>query len=213
LTVTGEAHGKDTVNAGLFLLVAAGAIFAGIAYSVYILMIRYAIRKFWKDENSTWLSFSFNQWIGYDYVKQPGKRIYAPFPVTLMMAIVLAVGIVIFGLFLYGKHGVIGFYDVPRVAWYCILISGTSNMAGFFFQIQGLRMTSAVQASLISVSQMLVLSLIGYLFFYEAINVLVMIGLGLTFYGVLMSAKPENANKGNYTVNSTSVKESETPDG
>jgi drug/metabolite transporter (DMT)-like permease len=53
-------------------------------------------------------------------------------------------------------------------------------------------MTSAVQASLISVSQMLVLSLIGYLFFHEAINVLVMIGLGLTFYGVFMSAKPES---------------------
>jgi len=56
-------------------------------------------------------------------------------------------------------------------------------------------MTSAVQAALISVSQMLLLSLIGYLFFHEAVNVVVMIGLGLTAYGIIMSARPENYDK------------------
>jgi drug/metabolite transporter (DMT)-like permease len=64
-------------------------------------------------------------------------------------------------------------------------------MVGFFFQIQGLRMTTAVQASLIAVSQILVLALIGFTFFNETINLLVLAGLILTVYGVVMSAKPE----------------------
>ena len=187
----GQSHGKESVSAGLFLLVAAGAIVGGISYAVYVVMLRYAIRQHWKDDNSAWLSFSFSHWVGYDYSKQRGQRLYSPFPVTLTMSIVLAVGIIIFGPILYCKYGITGFYDVPPIAWYVILISGTTNMTGFFFQIQGLRMTSAVQVSLIAVSQILILSLIGYFFFYEAINMLVMLGLGLTVYGVFMSAKPE----------------------
>ena len=195
LTHTGNTgtEGND-VGTGIFLLVAAGAVLSGIAFAVYVVMLRYAIRKFWHDDNSTWLSFSFSQWVGHDYVEQPGERLYSPFPVTLSMAIVLATGVVIFGLFLYGKHGGVGFSNVPQVAWYGILISGVCNVVGFFFQIQGLRMTSAVQASLIAVSQMILLSLIGYWYFEEVVNVPVMIGLGLTVYGVFMSARPEDPN-------------------
>ena len=196
LTAVGQSHEKDAVSAGLFLLVAAGTIVAGISYAVYITILRYVIRQFWADENSAWLSFKFRHWIGHDHKKQPGQRFYSPFPVTLSMSIVLAVGIVIFGTLLYCERGISGFYNlpnaaIPNAAWYAILISGICNVTGFFFQIQGLRMTSAVQASLIAISQMLLLSLIGYLFFHEAVNMLVMIGLGLTVYGVFMSAKPE----------------------
>jgi drug/metabolite transporter (DMT)-like permease len=191
LTITEPSPEKETVSAGLFLLVAAGSIVTGIAYAIYVTILRYVIRQYWKDENSAWLSFKFRHWIGHDHTKQPGQRFYSPFPVTLTMSIVLSVGIVIFGTFLYCKHGVAGFSNVPQVAWYGLLVSGVANMVGFFFQIQGLRLTSAVQASLIAISQMLILSLIGYLFFHEAVNVLVMVGLGLTVYGVFMSAKPE----------------------
>ena len=195
MTVTGSSHANDAVSAGVFLLGAATAVAAGLAYAIYITILRYSIRQYWKDENSTRLSFKFRHWVGHDHVPQPGQRFYSPFPVTLTMSLVFAVGMVIFGTILYCRSGLAGFYTVPdeigRTAWYCILISGVGNMSGFFFQIQGLRMTSAVQAQLIAVSQMLVLSLIGYFFFLEAVNVVVMIGLGLTIYGVFMSAKPE----------------------
>ena len=188
---SGEQQPGTQTSAGYFLLVAAGTVVAGFSYAIYITMLRHAIRQYWKDENSTWLSFKFRRWIGYDHTKKPEERFYSPFPVTLMMSLVLGTGIVIFGSCLFYKSGIAGFYDVPKIAWYCIPISGLCNAIGFFFQIQGLRMTSAVQASLIAVSQMLLLSLIGYLCFDEAVNTVVMIGLGLTVYGVFMSAKPE----------------------
>jgi drug/metabolite transporter (DMT)-like permease len=193
LTAQKHAETEHAVSAGLFLLIAAGTVVAGLSYAVYITILRYVIRQFWKDENSAWLSFQFRQWIGYDYTKQHGQRCYAPFPVTLMMSIVFAVGLLIFGAALYCKHGAAGFYHVPVNAWYVIPISAISNMIGFFFQIQGLRMTSAVQASLIGVSQILMLSLIGFFVFHEAVNALVLCGLGLTVYGIFMSAKPERS--------------------
>jgi drug/metabolite transporter (DMT)-like permease len=110
------------------------------------------------------------------------------------MGIVLVVGVTIFGLLIYSESGIDGFYNVPSVAWYWIILSGVSNKTGFFFQVQGLRMTSAVQATLIAVSQMLVLSLIGWFCFGEVLtHPLIMLGLGLTVYGVFMSAKPEGS--------------------
>jgi len=191
-----QDESAEAVSAGFFLLVAAGVIVAGIAYAVYIVMMRYMIRQHWQDENSAWLSFQFHHWIGHNQQKQPGEKFYSPFPITLALAIVLGIGMVIFGTMIYTKQGIEGFYNVHDWAWQVILISGTCNLVGFFFQLQGLRMTSAVQAALIAVSQMLVLSLVGFLFFDELSdvvlsNVLVIIGLGLTACGVIMSAKPE----------------------
>jgi len=194
LVPTEEQAANDTVNivsAGVFLLVTLGTVVAGIIFAVYVMMIRYVLRQYWDEKNSSWQSFRIRRWIGYDYAKKPGERFYTPFPISLIMVLVFAVGVVFFGILIYGESGAAGFYDVPQVAWYCVLISGICNAVGFFFQLQGLRLTSAVQASLIAVSQMLLLSLVGFWFFAEAVNTLVLIGLGLTVYGIVMSAKPE----------------------
>lgn len=178
-------------STGLFLAVAAGVVFAGLSYSVYVIILRQVGRRFWNDENSVWLSFQVTQWVGYDFPRNAPQRLYAPLPVTLMMAIVLGVGIVVFGSSLYFRKGFEAFHAVPPMAWRVIWISGVCNMIGFFFQVQGLRFTSAVQASLIAVSQILVLALIGFVFFKEPVNTLVVLGLALTAYGVVLSAKPE----------------------
>jgi drug/metabolite transporter (DMT)-like permease len=198
LTSAEQRTGQSDVSTYYFLLVTVGTVIAGAAYAIYITMLRHAVRQYWKDDNSTKLSFKFRHWIGYDHVEQPKERFYSPFPVTFAMSIVFVVGMVVFGTCLCCKHGIAGFFSVPHSAgipalavWHCILISGISNTIGFFFQIQGLRMTSAVQASLIAVTQMILLSLMGYLFFHEPTNAIMVFGLGLTIYGVFMSASPE----------------------
>ncbi|MDR2115028.1 MAG: EamA family transporter [Planctomycetaceae bacterium] len=198
LTLESDTEIVKSQNTGFFLLIAVGTVVAGIAYSIYIIILRFVIRKYWNDDNSAWLSFQFSQWVGFDFHNHScdagthgAGKCYAPFPVTLMMSIVLGVGIIIFGFCLFLKQGIAGFHNVPMWSWEVIVISGICNMVGFFFQIQGLRMTTAVQASLIAVSQILVLSLIGFTFFKETINLLVLLGLVLTVYGVIMSAKPE----------------------
>jgi len=189
----------SNVSAGLFLLVALGTIVAGISYAVYVVMVRYVLRQYWQDDNSAKLSFKFRHWVGHhrkptELPGQPGEKHYAPFPVTLAVFLVLAVGVVIFAIFLYCQRGSEGFYAVPHHVWYVVPITGVFNMIGCIFQLHGLRMTSAVQATLIAVSQILLLSLVGVLFFGEAFNVIIMIGLGLTVYGIFMSAKPERPN-------------------
>lgn len=186
-----ETPPKET---GVLLSVALGTILAGAAYSIYIITLRFVLLKFWHDTNSVWLSFQFTQWAGYDYPNRDTashEKVYSPFPVTLIMNIVLGVGVLVFGSFLFAREGIAGFYEVPPIAWTLVSVSGICNVTGFFFQVQGLRVTTAVQASLIAVSQMLVLSLIGIRFFGEPVNSPVFLGLTLTVVGVFLSAKPE----------------------
>jgi drug/metabolite transporter (DMT)-like permease len=205
-----EQNGNNTQYAGIqggsfvFILIALGAIGAGIAYSIYVVMLRYTMRKYWNDDNGVRQSFQFTKWAGFDLPQQDinvnqninvnnnqPHGVYAPFPVTLGMTIILGVGVLVFGACILAKGGGVGFFNAVDFAWYVIPISGLSNVIGFFCQVQGLRMTSAVQASLISVSQMIFLSVIGFFCFRESINFVVMLGLTLTAYGVIISAKPE----------------------
>jgi drug/metabolite transporter (DMT)-like permease len=235
LTVQGGA-GRGGL---LFIIFVLGAVVAGVAYSVYVVLLRYTVRKYWDDNGGVWQSFQFTKWAGFDLPQRESMLnnaslnngnldsanldsanldnadldnanldrsslggvsggvvcCYAPFPVTLMMLIILGVGVLIFGLCIFVKSGVVGFYDVPFGVWYIIPVAGLSNVVGFFCQIQGLKMTSAVQASLIGVSQMILLSVVGFIYFRESVNFVVVSGLILTAYGVIISAKPENTGK------------------
>ena len=193
----GATHSERAeASFGVFLLVAAGTVLAGAAYSIYIVTLRYVGRRYWGGQDGVWAAFQLTQWVGYDFPKDSTQRFYSPIPVTLMMLVVLGVGIVIFSTCLYLKAGLDGFLNVPPLAWKLAPITGICNVIGFFFQIQGLRQTSAVQASLIAVCQILVLSLIGMIFFNEPTNILVWVGLTLTAYGVVLSAKPEGGRRG-----------------
>lgn len=182
------------------MLVALGAIVAGIAYSFYVIMIRWIGRQHYRSQDGIWASFQYSQWVGHDFPTSTAKsKRYAPLSTTLMMFIVLGTGAVIFGicLFLNGRCRFDAFYaGIPQSAWNVIAISGLANVIGFFFQIQGLRMTTAIQASLIAVSQIVALSLIGIFFFGEQTNTIVWVGLGLTAYGIVRSANPENKRSG-----------------
>ena len=188
---------------GFFLLVCAAMGIAGASYAIYIVILRYVLLRFWNTSSSVWVSFQFTQWAGWDFPLLPkrglrSKEVYSPFPATLMMSIVLGTGVVVFGLCIWAKTGQTGFYEVPdRTLWLLVLMSGLANVIGFFFQVEGLRMTTAVQAQLIALSQMVILLLVGFFFFKEPVNAVIITGLFLTICGVAISAKPESGAKDN----------------
>ncbi len=194
LLTLGKEIGVKTDNVGWMIQVACGVIVAGMAYAVYLTMLRHVLRKYLPDDADLWMSFQFTQWAGYDYPPHPKKdssRHYSPFPVTLLMSIVYVVGVSVFGTCLFLESGRSGFTAVPPDAWTVVPISGLCNVVGFYFQVHGLRMTTTVQASLIAVSQILILALVGLLFFDETVNAWIVSGLVLTLCGVVISARPE----------------------
>lgn len=192
--VPNDASSQTGYTGTYSLLVALGTFAAGIAYAAYIIMMRYVVLRDWDNDNNLWQSFRFSHWAGYEQAKSKRDvkpKQYAAFPITLMMSLVLGTGVTVFGSCLLWERGLAGFYAVPANAWYFVLLSGVANLLGFSFQVHGLRMTTAVQASLISVSQMLILSVIGYVFFKETVNSIVLTGLFLTACGIIISARPE----------------------
>ncbi len=204
--VSAPDNSEDRGERGRFTLFLAGlgAVFAGICYSVHMVIVRFAGHRHWDDERyHPWESMRFRHWIGYDRKERhdvPGaSAFYSPFPVTLIMGIIFFVGVLSFGGCLVAKSPA-GFSALltapldaqpenPLRCWILVGVSGLCNTLGFFFQVQGLRMTSAAQVSLVAVSQFVFLALFGMLFFGEPTNWLIWTGVALTAAGVLLSAK------------------------
>jgi drug/metabolite transporter (DMT)-like permease len=187
-----------TNNLFSYLFAGIGAIVAGLAYAVHMVIVRYAGHKYWDDNRySAWQSMRFIHWIGHD---QPSRRLarqngdggfYAPFPVTLIMAIILLVGIFAFGGCLIEREGIAGLWDEPADCWHLVIATGLCNVIGFFFQVQGLRMTVAAQVSIVATGQFVFLALFGMFVFKEQSNAVIWLGVVLVVIGVLISAKQE----------------------
>ena len=88
-------------------------------------------------------------------------------------------------------HGWDGFYrTIPSEAWKWALFSGLSNMVGFYFQIIGLRYTIVARAQMISVAQIVFVTVLGVLYFAEPTNFFVWLGITLTICGILLASSP-----------------------
>ncbi len=164
------------------------ALTAGIAYSLHTTLIRFATRRYWKSGYGTWQSLRLYSWIGHNFSiddtpeelatnPRTGKvRFYSPFPVTLVMLIITGVGMLYFGGHVLWTRGPAGLVDVPPIWWFWIFLAATTNLVGFFFQVQGLLMASASKMTLISASQIVILTLIGVLFFGEPMSLIIILG-------------------------------------
>ncbi|MGL6196427.1 MAG: EamA family transporter, partial [Thermoguttaceae bacterium] len=139
-----------------------------------------------------------HDWVGHDFsthtqVPSPysdGGRVYSPFPITLIMIIVTGVGVVAFGGKILATRGFHGLFIAPEPWWwYWVLLAGILNLMGFFFQVQGLLLASAAKMSLISASQIVILAVVGVLFFKEPMSILILIGVVLTITGVIFASK------------------------
>ncbi len=203
---TGATGTGTSSSAFPCLLAGLGSLAAGVSYSIHMVIVRFVGHVHWRDDLYTARqSMRFRHWIGHDLRGRDdtpdGSRFYSPFPVTLIMGTIFGVGVFWFGLCLYRKTGWDGFLHIATVdgqwldmektarSWWLVGISGFCNMVGFFFQVQGLRMTSAVQVSLVAVSQFLFLALFGMFFFGEPTNAIIWTGVALAVCGVLLSAK------------------------
>jgi drug/metabolite transporter (DMT)-like permease len=195
--VTSDVDGNNN-SFYSYLLAGIGSVVAGFAYALHMVIVRYAGHKYWDDNRySAWQSMRFRHWIGHDKPSRNKSRnrgdsgFYAPFPVTLIMAIILFVGILAFGGCLLEREGIAGLWDEPTDCWYLVVATGLCNVIGFFFQVQGLRMTAAAQVSIVATGQFVFLALFGMFVFNEQSNLVIWLGVALVVIGVLISAKQE----------------------
>ena len=179
------------------------ALIAGLAYSVYINAIRYTLRRDRGQTLDPWDSINVRDWIGHDFAthrREPlplseasgqmaKKQLYSPFPITLIMIFVTGIGMLYYGTSVVVTRGFAGFGDVPSNCWFWIILSGITNVIGFFFQIQGLLLASAAKVSLISAFQIVIFAFLGILFFNESMNICIAIGVMLAIIGVLFSSQ------------------------
>ena len=154
----------DVVESTTWLIIGGlAAIIAGSAYAIHVVFIRYASES-------------------------------REMPISLIMVIVTGIGVLVFGGPLLAEHGFSGFYEgIPRSAWSLTLASGVANMIGFYFQVLGLRYTILARAQLIAAAQIVIITVVGVLYFGEIANTLVWIGVTLTIIGVLVISKPDEA--------------------
>jgi len=167
------------------------AVVAALAYAVYFNSLRYLLRKHRSHSLGAWESIKFHNWIGHDYATKPEAREhrYSPFPVTLLMIVVTGVGMLYYGGLIFATRGANGFTSVPKECWFWILLSGTANATGFFFQVQALLLASAAKVSLIAAFQIVIFAILGILFFGEPMNILISLGVVLAIVGVFFSSQ------------------------
>lgn len=180
------------------------AILAGAAYSFHASLVRYTMKRHWRENYRTWQALSVYDWIGHNFstdIPAPSnstvvdsstsakkQKIYSPFPITLAMVLINGVGAIFFDGVVFVQRGLPGFYDVPPEWWFWIAIASLTNLIGFFFYVQGLLMTSAAKLSLLSASQIVVLTVLGVLWFNEPMNFMIGIGVAFAVLGVFLSS-------------------------
>lgn len=157
-----QAQELPTPHSTIWLILGGvGACVAGIAYAIYVVLLRYT------SENRE-------------------------MPISLIMVIVTGIGVLVFGVQLLAERGFSGFYQgIPPKAWFWVLLTGVANTIGFYFQVLGLRYTVIARAQLIAAAQIVLITIVGILYFGEIANTLVWIGVSLTILGVLVITKPD----------------------
>ena len=155
-------HTTPSHDSTTLLLAGLGTVLAGLAYSVHVVCIRMARQN-------------------------RGMQI------TFIAVQVTGIGAMIFGFEFLRDNGwqISAFWeDVPANTWWLILASGLLNLAGFLFQIAGLRYTMVARAQMIAVAQIVIGTLFGVFFFHELTNAMIWLGVILTVAGIFIVSTP-----------------------
>lgn len=111
----------------------------------------------------------------------------AAVPISLSLLLICLVGAVTGGGFFLAKEGVGAFAAIPVNCWVLVLVAGVGVTAGFIFLNLGLRYASAAKVTMIAVSQLVLLTLLGRFVLHEPTNILVWLGLSLACVGILLT--------------------------
>ena len=108
-------------------------------------------------------------------------------PLVLSMFLICLVGAVTGGGFFLAKEGAAAFWTVPGSCWGLAFAAGVSVSVAFLLLNLGLRYASASKVTMIAVSQLVLLTLLGRFVLHEPMDSLVWLGLTLACIGILLT--------------------------
>ena len=97
------------------------------------------------------------------------------------------VGAVTGGGFFLAKEGMSAFWTAPGICWGLALAAGVSVSVAFLLLNLGLQYASASKVTMIAVSQLVLLTLLGRFVLHEPTNPLIWLGLTLACVGILLT--------------------------
>ena len=117
--------------------------------------------------------------------KNEGKR--DTVPLTLSMFLVCLIGVLTGAGFLMAEEGPRSLITAPSYCWMLGTGAGITGMAAFLFLNLGLRYASASKVTMIAVSQLVLLTLLGRFALNEPTNSFVWVGLVLACLGIVLT--------------------------
>ena len=119
--------------------------------------------------------------------KKESQDAPTPLPATFTVCFVCGVGALTCGGSLLAREGAHVLITPSIDCWVLGFIAGIAEMAAFLLLNTGLRYATASKVAMISVSQLIFLTLLGGFIFHEPTNLFVWIGVALTSVGISMT--------------------------
>lgn len=119
--------------------------------------------------------------------KKEDKDAPTKVPLSLAMFTICLIGVLTGGGFVWAEGGLDAFMAPPPICWGLCLAAGVAGMFGFLLLNLGLRYASASKVTMISVAQLVLLTLLGAFVLHEPTNVFVWIGLVLVCIGIVLT--------------------------
>ena len=118
---------------------------------------------------------------------QDGNQKSQPVPRTLSMFLICLVGVLTGAGFLTAEEGPSAVVTAPPLCWLLGISAGVAGMAAFLLLNLGLRYASASKVTMIAVSQLVLLALLGRFALHEPTNGFVWVGLALACFGIILT--------------------------
>ncbi|MDO5582086.1 MAG: DMT family transporter [Planctomycetia bacterium] len=166
----------------IFLIGFFWAALAGIGYALYSILMRGILRRK-KTAVDTDIDGSKTD------LKSENRE--GSVSIFLITAIVCGYGSLSGGIVLWTQKGFSGMIDVPDPAWTIVLLAGTASFFAIWLKSLAFRYATAGKVAVFSVLQLVLGAVLGMIFYQEPSDVLIWTAIGLTVFGISLSARTE----------------------